>query len=598
MGTGTLGIRKLLFILSLFAGASFPFAFFLWKLVAFFPIVAVVIVATCLVLTLFLLWLRFTFTETFWVKLWGVFAPVLMSSLFVIPTIPLYPFLPLLLLVYLLLGVWGAYRFYPLHLDHRLHRARFARIDELSQLLSHKPSADGLLMGKHKHFPHFVTVRPTKTRREIGNFLIVGPTRCGKGLLATSQLLTWQHSVIVNDIKCELYNATAGYRSTLGPVFVIDPTGIGHRYDPLLGKNTEDEFYSAASHLLYKADEGDGLIFTQRAIAMLTQVLSAARQEGIAPLPYARHIIRSGLADAAARLNHVDPQLAIQFLDVSFTDANLSDRFLLSAWGTLTARMRPLLTETVVRCFTNSDVDAKQMLCSERPVSVYLRWPERDLLALSPLVRLLWGSLIDELITTYDSKKGKGCRPVLLLIDEAGRTAIPSLADHATTVVGRGISMWIAIQSLSQLDAVYGKARSQVIRDNMESQMYYRPTDLATAQYLEERLGTRSAFAHSDTMREGEEISSGRSERPIPLLTAQAILQMRDEEIIGFHRRLPPLRINRVDWRKHPLLQQRRNIPAPQLAALPNIADIPMESAQRQTFRFPDGYIDPDALAS
>src|SRR6266566_1826050 len=72
---------------------------------------------------------------------------------------------------------------------------------------------------------------------------------------------------------------------------------------------------------------------------------------------------------------------------------------------------------------------------------------------------------------------------------EAGGTAIPSLAEHATTVVGRGISLWVAIQSLSQLEAVYGKARAQVLKDNMDSQIYYRPTDLATAEYLEERLG-------------------------------------------------------------------------------------------------------------
>ena len=115
---------------------------------------------------------------------------------------------------------------------------------------------------------------------------------------------------------------------------------------------------------------------------------------------------------------------------------------------------------------------------------MYLRWPERDLLALSPLVRLLWGALIDELITSFDAKQGIGCQPVLLLIDEAGRTAIPSLADHATTVVGRGITLWLAVQSLSQLETVYGKARAQVLRDNMESQIYYRPTDLATAKYL------------------------------------------------------------------------------------------------------------------
>jgi type IV secretion system protein VirD4 len=62
--------------------------------------------------------------------------------------------------------------------------------------------------------------------------LICAPTRAGKGLLAVSQLLTWKGSVIVNDIKGDLFTQTAGYRSTLGKVFVIDPTGLGNRYTP------------------------------------------------------------------------------------------------------------------------------------------------------------------------------------------------------------------------------------------------------------------------------------------------------------------------------------------------------------------------------
>src|SRR3712207_7418708 len=62
-------------------------------------------------------------------------------------------------------------------------------------------------------------------------------------------------------------------RSTLFPYTTlfrsIDPTGIGHRYDPLEGKYTEDELLSAATHLLFKPQEGDGVIFTQRATVML-----------------------------------------------------------------------------------------------------------------------------------------------------------------------------------------------------------------------------------------------------------------------------------------------------------------------------------------
>src|SRR5207249_7535348 len=113
-------------------------------------------------------------------------------------------------------------------------------------------------------------------------------------------------------------------------VFVIDPTGVGHCYDPLNEKKTEDELFSASSHLLYQADEGEGRIFTQRATVMLTQLFAAAKLEGMAPLPYVRHVLRSGLPAAAARVNAVSPELATQFLDVNYKEANFSDRFLLS----------------------------------------------------------------------------------------------------------------------------------------------------------------------------------------------------------------------------------------------------------------------------
>ena len=50
---------------------------------------------------------------------------------------------------------------------------------------------------------------------------------------------------------------------------------------------------------------------------MLTQLFLAARAEGIAPFPYVRFLIRLGLEDAAARLNTVDPQLAVTIQDSS-----------------------------------------------------------------------------------------------------------------------------------------------------------------------------------------------------------------------------------------------------------------------------------------
>jgi len=111
-------------------------------------------------------------------------------------------------------------------------------------------------------------------------------------------------------------------------------------------------------------------------------------------------MVRSGLISATRTLAAIDPSLAVQFLDVALAEANFSGRFLLSAWGTLSTRMRLLLTETVVHSLAGSDFSPADLMRGNKPVTVYLRWPERDLQALSPLVRLVWGSLIDGLIST------------------------------------------------------------------------------------------------------------------------------------------------------------------------------------------------------
>lgn len=464
----------------------------------------------------------------------------------------------------------------------------------------------GLILGI-SHFNHVVSVRPTPKRQELGNLLICARSRAGKGLLAVAQILSWPHSIIVNDIKGELYNATAADRAREGIVVVVDPQGVGSRYDPFTGRYSEDKLYSSAKHLLFDPNDGDGSIFTQRASKMLTQIFLAARAENRQAsatnplakqyflLPYVREIVDLGLKGAAHRLDTISPQFAVRFLDGEFDpDKDYTEnRFLTSAWETLTSRLFPLLTQDVIRCFNGADFSAQELMTSKKPITVYLRWPEQDLLALSPLVRLLWSSLIDSLITHYDERQGKGCKPVLLLVDEAGRTAIPMLADASTTIVGRKISLWMAIQSLSQLEAVYGKARAQILRDNMDSQLFYRPTDLQTAKYLEERLGSVSAYARSHTLRHGDETSEGRSERPIPLLSSQDIALMSDEQVIAFHRNYRPMRLTRCDWRKYPNLARRQGSKPPPLSALPTL-DRRAKLTAKTTGKTPQGYIDPD----
>jgi type IV secretion system protein VirD4 len=297
--------------------------------------------------------------------------------------------------------------------EKHLQDDRFAFPHELSPILS--PILDGvnLLLGEAS-YNHVLKVSRTNTRRELGNVLVVAPTRGGKGLLAESQLLTFQGSVIVNDIKGELFHDTAGYRKTLGEVFVIDPGAIGHQYNPLAGKESEDELYISAEYLLFEPHDGEGRVFTQRATKMLTQMLLAGIAEKHPLFLALREMVNSGLEATAQRLYRISPHLATKFLEVEYNHVNWENKFLVSAWETLSARLYPLLTENIVRCLSGSDFTPKSIIQSKKPVTVYLRWPEYKLRALSPLIKLIWATLIDEMVYTFDTTHGENCYPVLL----------------------------------------------------------------------------------------------------------------------------------------------------------------------------------------
>ena len=79
-------------------------------------------------------------------------------------------------------------------------------------------------------------------------------------------------------------------------------------------------------------------------------------------------------------------------------------------------------------------------------------------------------------------------------------------------------------------------------------------------------------------------------------MTAQEIKQLRDDEIIGFHRRLPAFKAKRMDWRRFPILTQRQCIPAPRLSVLPTLEDSLPENAWQRAQQLAPSYIDPDMI--
>jgi len=466
-----------------------------------------------------------------------------------------------------------------------LHHARFALAHELQPLTGHTLDEEALLLGR-THLGGIYRVKPSKDRRELGHCLVVAPPRSGKSVLAASQILTWPGSLIIVDIKGELYQKTAGYRATLGPVFVIDPRGLGHQYDPLGRVSNEDELYEAAKNLLYDPKEAEGRSFTEEGILLEVLKWQACMTRNREPrthdrlLPFSRAMSKLGINPAASVMHAISPALAREMLDGAYEPERdyRENKYFANSWQSSRARMYPLLTEQVVRCFNGSDFTGKDLIAGERPVSVYLRIPERMLSAKAPLIRLVLESLTTEMFDTFDEPDGKRCRPVLVILDEAGTVGFPSLPHYAATAAGRGISFWLALQDLAQLDGLYGAHKARTIRNSMSAKVFFRQDDPATAKHISDILGYRSGYSHSETLRDGEVASEGRSETAIAVLTPREIMELDYTDVIFLFTNFKPGRGKRMEYWRFPLLAKRSAMPAPPVRQLPPV-DIPLPSA-------------------
>jgi hypothetical protein len=124
---------------------------------------------------------------------------------------------------------------------------------------------EGVMLGVH--YGRVLGVAPGfEGRREMGHFLVAGPSRSGKGLHLVANLLMWHGSAIALDVKGELYRLTsAARRGFLGnDVLVLDPSGRGQRYDPFAELSYSPEALKRAVELIMEPDRGRDPVFAQR----------------------------------------------------------------------------------------------------------------------------------------------------------------------------------------------------------------------------------------------------------------------------------------------------------------------------------------------
>ena len=138
-------------------------------------------------------------------------------------------------------------------------------------------------------------------------------------------------------------------------------------------------------------------------------------------------------------------------------------------------------SESVRKFLSNDDIHINE-LQGNKPVAIYVILPDE-----TPIYEDLAGVLISQLMNHYiyiAENKWGGKLPVRMnfCLDELGNIgrAIGNLDHMLSAGRSRNIKVALVLQSISQLDDIYGKSRATTIRDNAAVKILFRVSHLET----------------------------------------------------------------------------------------------------------------------
>jgi type IV secretion system protein VirD4 len=374
--------------------------------------------------------------------------------------------------------------------------AHFGTARNAARHLAPAAPADAFVLGVMRDAPR----NTDRCFRQDGHLLTCAPTGAGKGIGAViPNLLAYPGSAFVLDFKGETYAVTARARRGMGhDVILIDPFGITgaatHRLnwldtldpgDPDVvsraagladmlvvaeGADSESHWNDTARELLrgllvYVA----GLPAERRSMAELRRIVTAPEDDLAATLadmmadPERGH--RLPARTAAVHLNRPERERGSVLSSVVRHTAWLDDPRLCAALGRSD--------------FTMADLKRRSM-------TVYLAIPPDRLRVCLGFVRGFIGLALDGVTAVPARPKYR----VAFLLDEFGQLGrMDRLADSITLLRGYGAQLWVFVQDLSQLKAVYPRWQSFLANT---SQQFFGTADYDTARYLSSALGQQT----------------------------------------------------------------------------------------------------------
>ncbi|UVT17063.1 MAG: type IV secretory system conjugative DNA transfer family protein [Nitrospira sp.] len=387
--------------------------------------------------------------------------------------------------------------------------------------------------------------------------LLAAPTRSGKGVsIVLPNLLHYDESVVVLDIKMENFAYTSKFRQAHGhQVFLFNPFGADgktHRWNPLdavdRDPNRRVGEIQAIGQVLYPTEQIKDAFWNESARNLflgltlyviespslpcsLGEVLRQASGKGQPIKDYLQDLI-STRAKSAAPLSDDCTAPLHRFCATS-------ENTMAGILATLTAPLTIFSNPIVDASTSATDFDLKQVRAQR--MSIYVGIPANRLSDAALLVNLFFSQLIHYNTVDLPATNPRLKYQCLVILDEfpaIGRVNI--LAKAVGFIAGYNLRLLPIIQSLSQLEAVYGEKDARTFVTNHACQILFAPREQRDAQYYSQMLGTYTADALSTgTSRplawgNGKQASSSstRSEQARPLLLPQEVKELGDQRAI------------------------------------------------------------------
>ena len=349
-----------------------------------------------------------------------------------------------------------------------------------------------------------------------GNIVVIGGNGSGKSAgIAKPTLRTWQGAICVTDIKGELSDFYAElYLHGLvnRPYIIFDPMQIeGPSYDPfwLLEHDSPDNLFNNVKEIAiaiapvlpddkqpFWAETEQGVLtaallyYYQHGLSFsetMCKILSLTTRE------LCEQLVQSG--DIYVRI------LLGEMADMKPETLASVDRGLRNSLMVFAAD--PYINHAFrgqregANCFTWDDLDR---------CNIFLRIPADKVEQWGGAINLLYTQLIRHLERRPEMHSPEGAHNVqtLLLMDEFARFGkLEMITSAMSTLRSKNINICLMVQSIAQLDRIYGEYDRRIIFDNCQFKAILRAGDAETQNHLCELIGThmsvqRSASEHLD----------------------------------------------------------------------------------------------------